>query len=242
MMLIDSDMFHFLAGVRQSMLACRRTQSLPLDFLQSLHQNHLSLRSLLPHLDPPVPPSKSQFALPFDEVTPAIQNQQHSTLNSSWDGKSKSKKRPYIPKSFPTFPSEHTYKATPDIPVRNNDPRKMREQAIEEGRLGEAALRKLVSVRTDDTVARDARSQRKTKSMRDVRDDLWREAMEEFNSVSLRDTNSHRDSHMDIDDELLGERAPQKTVSGPVVNAEKKYWRRPAKSLTTRMDEAHDVI
>ena len=225
-------MLHFLANVRQSMLACRRTQPLPQDFLQSLHLHHLSLRSLLPHLDPPVPPSRSQFSLSFDDAAPELQ-QQPPALNFAVDDKSKSGNRPYIPKSFPAFPSEHTYKATPDIPVRENDPRKMRERATEEGRLGEAALRKLVGARTDDTVMPGAQDRRGPKSMRAIRFEAWKEAMEAATPSAATNTSGRDSMHMDTDDDPNKQGGVRlRGYLGPAVNADRRYWRKHGTSRT----------
>jgi hypothetical protein len=49
----------------------------------------------------------------------------------------------YIPKHFPEFPSKHTYRHTPVFTEREQDPRRIRERATEDGRHGEEALRKL---------------------------------------------------------------------------------------------------
>lgn len=231
LMLMGLDMLHFLANVRQSMLACRRTQPIPQDFLQSLHLHQLSLRSLLPHLEPPVPPSKSQFSLPLDDAAPDSLQQQLPNINFALTDKSKITKSQYIPKSLPAFPSEHTYRATPNVPVRENDPRKIREQAIEEGRQGEAALRKLVSARTDNTVPPGLQANQRRKSMRTIRDEVWKEAMEDSMAAS-----DH--TQMDIDgglDQHNGMR--QAGRYGPAVNADRKHWRKPATSRTAKLTQ-----
>lgn len=228
-------MLHFLANVRQSMLACRRTQPIPQDFLQSLHLHQLSLRSLLPHLDPPVPPSQSQPLLPLDDVAPTLQFQRLPVLDFALNNESKTGKSTYIPKSFPSFPSEHTYKATPNVPVRENNPRKMRERAIEEGRLGEAALRKLVNARADHAVEPDPHIAANTRSMRAIRAEVWKRAMED-SAPAAATSKSSDDTQMDIDGNLdqhgIGRLAGR---YGPPVNAERRYWRIPGMSPTSRL-------
>ena len=234
-------MLHFLATVRQSMLACRRTQPLPLDFLQSLHLNQLSLRSLLPHLDPPVPPSKSQISLSLDDVAQEPHQQQLPTLDSALGDRNKTEHASYIPKSFPSLPSEHTYKATPDIPVRENDPRKIRERAIEEGRLGESALRKLVGLRADDVLVPGVQTQQKANSMRVIRYEAWKKAMEASAPIQATNTSIQSSARtVTEEDPKKPENALLKKYSAPIVNADRKYWRKPGNSRTAMMGQEPD--
>lgn len=223
------DMAHYLADVRQSMLSCRRTQAIPQDFLQALHTHQLSLRSLLPHLDPPVSPSRTQFPLEMDTVQ--VNDDQHlrflgPLLNADPD----EKLRAYVPKHFPELPSKHTYKATPDYAEHEQDPRKVREKATEEGRLGEEALRRLVSAGAG-SIAQDSPQGRGTQSARALRDQVWMETMQAV---------TQGPDGMDLDMESGIGKGKQKegdlpSVSsfrlgriGSAVNAEKKYWRKPA--------------
>lgn len=209
------------------MLACRRTQPVPQDFLQSLHLHQLSLRSLKPHLDPPVPSSTSQVALLRDDAAVEIYPAQGAASVFSQGDGSKSKRISYLPKGVPAFPSEHTYKATADIPIRESDPKRMREQAIEEGRLGEAALRKLVGARNDDMASAATQSSRKAKSMRSVRAEAWKDALQEADSAPA--TGSATDgAQMDIDDEGANREAQTTGTFGPVINAARRYWRKPS--------------
>jgi len=238
-MLTGKDMLHLLANVRQAMLACRRTQAIPQDFLQSLHLHQLSLRSLLPHLDPPIPPSKSQPLLPLDDAAPALQHQQLPVLDFALNDGPKTGKSTYIPKSFPSFPSEHTYKATPNVPVRENNPKKMRERAIEEGRLGEAALRKLVSARTDYAANADTHTTLNSKNMRAIRAEVWKEAMEDSTPAAATST-SCDDTHMDIDGNLDQQGIVRPAGRyGPPVNAERRYWRKPGVSPASRLTQTN---
>ena len=222
------DMAHYLAGVRQSMLACRRTQPLPQDFLQALHTHQLSLRSLLPHLDPPVPPSQSQFSLGSAPVE-TDEQQQLKFLGPLLNGTQEQKVKKFVPKHFPDLPSTHTYKATPEFPQRERDPRKVRERATEEGRLGEEALRRLVGAGSRHS-AHVLQQRRDNQSLRAKRAQMWMETMQAVEAGAFNE--------MDIDDgSFTGEGqqkgdAPDSSLSGDsrlssVVNAEKRYWRKP---------------
>lgn len=233
-MLTGKDMLHLLANVRQSMLACRRTQAIAQDFLQSLHLHQLSLRSLLPHLDPPIPPSQSQLLLPLGDSAPALQNQRLRVLEFSLDDRLKTGKSAYIPKGFPSFPSEHTYKATPNVPVRENNPTKMRERAIEEGRLGEAALRKLVNARNDLAANPDPYTTRSSKSVRAIRAEVWKEAMED-STPGAATSKRCDDAQTNIDGNLETLRPAGRY--GPPVNAERRYWRKPGISPASRLKQ-----
>ncbi len=222
------DMSHYLADVRQSMLACRRTQPLPQDFLQALHTHQLSLRSLLPHLDPPVPPSQSQFSLesaPIDND----EQQQLKFLGPLLNGTQEQKAKKFVPKHFPDLPSTHTYKATPEFPEREQDPRKVRERATEEGRLGEEALRRLVGAGSRHP-AYVLQQRPDNRSLRAKRAQMWMETMHAVETGAS--------DKMDMDAGIFTGKGQQKegdpdsSLSGDsrlssVVNSEKRYWRKP---------------
>ena len=223
-----SDMAQYLADVRQSMLSCRRTQAIPQDFLQSLHTHQLSLRSLLLHLDPPVNPLRTQIPLQTDAIED--NDEQHlrflgPLLNAGPDDEV----RTYVPKHFPELPSKHTYKTTPEYPKYEQDPRKVREKATEEGRLGEEALRRLVSAGAGK-LAQEPQQDRQARSARATSDQLWMETMKAV-------TQEVPDG-MDLDmgtgkgKQKEGDLPPMSSLGygrlGSVVNAEKRYWRQPA--------------
>lgn len=223
-------MAHYLADVRRSMLSCRRTQPIPLDFLQALHTHQLSLRSLLPHLDPPVPPARSQFHLQT-EPAQEDEHQQLRFLGPILNGAPDEQAKVYVPKHFPDFPSKHTYKATAEFPNRESDPRKVRERATEEGRLGEEALRRLVGAGSDDPAHESQRSQG-PKSIRARRDQMWMETMQAVTEG--------KPEGMDIDGGAgyVAKGKQKERVSTGIaygsgrlhsaVNSEKRYWRKPA--------------
>ncbi|KAI4264357.1 MAG: hypothetical protein L6R42_000542 [Xanthoria sp. 1 TBL-2021] len=229
-LVVEEYMHDFLADVRQSMLACRRTKFIAPDFLQALHTHQLSLRALLPHLDPPVPRKKAQITLTYE---PKQEEEQcdHRFLGADLNDTSDQRSRSYIPRHFPTLPSKHTYQATAEYPSREEDPRKIRERAAEEGRLAEEALRRLVSAKSSDRPP-TLRGGRRGKSVREQRDDLWKETMQAVNSVATIERSEGADT-MDLDYSRSELVMPGKTVTdngriSSAVNAEKRYWRRVA--------------
>ena len=223
-------MVHYLADVRQSMLSCRRTQAIPQDFLQALHTHQLSLRSLLLHLDPPISPSRTQFHLQMN--TAQDNDVQHLRfLGPLLNADPNEKLRNHIPKHFPELPSKHTYKATPEFPEREQDPRKVREKATEEGRLGEEALRRLVGAGATKS-AQDSHQSRKSQNTRAVRDKLWMETMQAVIQETPNGMNSDMEAGIGKGKEKEGDSPPVLSFGygclGSVVNAEKRYWRQPA--------------
>ena len=212
------------------MLCSKRTTPIPDDFLQSLHSHQLSLRSLIPHLDPPIAVKKSRIALPGEDAPQVLQNYQPS-LDIVMGGSSKSYDKPYIPNHLPPFPSEHTFKATPDLPTVKSDPRKVRELATEEARLGEAALRKLVAASSSMNTATTTHSRTGVHNMRSRRDEAWREAMESLapvtNSEGIDGDQMQRLEILGVDAEVGSGPAPTNGYLSSSVNAGKQYWRRP---------------
>ncbi|KAL8933009.1 MAG: hypothetical protein Q9216_006566 [Gyalolechia sp. 2 TL-2023] len=227
---VEEYMNHFAAGVRQSMLSCRRTQATPQDFLQALHIHQLSLKALLPHLRPPVPKRHARVALPY-EPPEEEEEHDHRLLSSIPDDASVKQDRSYVPPHLPAFPGRHTYKATAEYPVREEDPRKIRERATEEGRLGEEALRRLVSAKGAHGLQSAGAGQR-VKSIRTKRDELWKETMEAAGAQYLAE-HPPDDDNMELDLQEYETRVSKALSSdhgriSSAVNADKKYWRKPA--------------
>lgn len=233
---VEEYMTHFLAEVRQSMLSSRRIQAIPQDFLQSLHTHQLSLRSLIPHLDPPVSPSRSQFGLDEKE-------QQHELSFSGPPliGISDAQSRPYIPQHFPAFPSTHTYKATPEIPVRERDQRKIRELAMEEGRVGEEALRRFLCAGSDRIYAAVSKTTPVSKSICSRRDELWKETM----LATAPESNIQPQDHQGSGDKLKGREFGNSAVGkghlSSAVNADRRYWRRSAATQGPRNGQDSEI-
>ncbi|KAL8727787.1 MAG: hypothetical protein Q9181_005587 [Wetmoreana brouardii] len=212
------------------MLSCRRTRATAQDFLQALHTHRLSLRALLPHLRPPIPPQDARITLPYE---PQERDEQynHESLGTRLNSALVERRKRYVPQHFPVLPGKHTYKATAEYPVREEDPRKVRERATEEGRLGEEALRRLVSAKTTDRPSSASTGQR-VRSIRAQRDELWEETMQAMTSKHLSEQRQSSDT-IDPDEPRHGHGLPEKPgldygrVSS-AVNADRKFWRKPA--------------
>ena len=221
-------MAHFLAQVRLSMASCRRTQTTPLDYLEALRAHQLTLRSLLPHLDPPVSPADSQIPSSLDTID-VDEKLSTASLESISNGSLDRSVIPYIPRHFPSFPSKHTYKATPNFTSREIDPKKIRERATEEGRLGEEALRRLVGAGagTKDPAVKVAPSVTSGR-LRRRREAVWKETMEAIVTGSTVDQASQNDVEsgiMDLDGPPLYPSVNQ-GLGASVVNADSLYWRK----------------
>ena len=219
-------MAHYLSDVRQSMVSSRRRHAIPQDFLQALHTHQLSLRSLLNHLDPPVPPGKSQFFLEATQSDP--EDKQYQNIDRS--GFTEATHKPsYIPKHFPNLPDKHTYQSTPDYPVREQDPRQLREAATRESRYGEEALRALVTS-CDKTSKKDEVVGKP--SVRERRHQLWLETIKAVSDQEKAQSSTNGDA-MEIDQGTERANFPSAFSSkhghlSTSVNFEKKYWRKPA--------------
>ncbi|KAL8680893.1 MAG: hypothetical protein Q9186_002958 [Xanthomendoza sp. 1 TL-2023] len=231
-LIVEEYIHDFLADVQQSMHSCRRIQSIAPDFLQALHTHQLSLRALVPHLDPPVARRKAWTTLSYE---PQQEEQQcnHHFLGATLNGGPNEQSKFYVPRHFPTLPSKHTYQATAEFPSREEDPRKIRECAAEEGRLAEEALRRLVSAKSIDRPFA-GRVGHCGKSVRALRDDMWKETMQAVSSVHISEQTRIHDI-MDTDDSGLGPALPGKPSSdygrlSSAINADKQYWRKPAPS------------
>jgi transcription initiation factor TFIID subunit 8 len=213
---VEEYMAHFLAFVRQSMLSSRRTQPIPQDFIHALEHHQLTLRSLLPHLDPPVEPSKSLPKL-IAEPAPEPEAGDSHVIGRIFADTSTQTNFTFVPRHFPHLPSRHTFKALPVFTNRETDARKIREKATEEGRRGEEALRKLVGATTSKVATsqipisiRASRMESKKRGMV-----LWQQAMESCSKSNDGTVNTP----------LVEEHAMSMTL---VVNSEQAYWRKPA--------------
>ena len=207
------------------MHASRRARAIPQDYLYALRTHKLSLRALQVHLDPPVPVQKSVISQEIDLNRNADSSFQAPELLKSFEA-SAPQPPPHYPKHFPHLPSSHTYKATSRYTPRESDPRKIRERATEEGRMGEAALQKFVEARSkahqreaEDLLPKGAMT------LRSKRFAAWKEAMmadeedaDMSNAIdSLSGTNNPGDR---------GGTASRRLEVGPIVNADQAFMRK----------------
>ena len=170
-------MLHFLGNVKMSMSAGRRVQPVPEDFIHAMAARGLTSSKLEQHLDtqpfvpdqllpelPPPPPS--------EEPPPALDD----LLGPELSGKPIKETKKWIPKHLPAFPSKHAWQATPVYTNREQDPRKIREKATEEGILAEQALRKLMTANKAG-IEKQGTSKRRQSKRQEVTEKLWKAAM-----------------------------------------------------------------
>ena len=243
--LTQTDMAHFLASVRQSMLASRRAQPTPQDFQHALAAHQLSLDSLLLHLDPPVPAARTQPPLRAAAQTFTDSRATDAAIARLLQDGAAPAAGPaaHVPRCFPGLPSRHTYKAEAVYARRELDPKRIRERATEEGRLGEAALRRLVSGERANARQQQQQQQQQQPaplsptavrapghrqvSLRQRTQDMWLETMEALSKAYPRRGLGSRSVTPNPD-------APETTrpsfSAGNIpqpVNADRQYWRKP---------------
>ena len=202
------DIFRFTSHIRQSMLSSRRIQPIPQDFEHALKQSSIRLNDLLTTMRPIPITEPIQTTLPPNPHEEDSFNEL-SFLGVELNGEDDRAKSAHIPKHFPKFPSRHTYRATPVYTDREQDPRKIREQATEDGRHGEEALRKLARAASQDPrlggIGREKR--------------LWGRKMESMDSMFEKTVKG-----------LFKRVNPaSKTLDfeiGPVINCDRDLWRR----------------
>lgn len=240
---LGSDMLSFLAYIRESMTTCRRVQPIPTDFEHALQSQRVSLSSLQHHLKPlrtqtspahllPTPPSEEtqpRTELPF--LGPALAENKHGDRNI------------HIPKHFPAFPSKHTYQQTPIYTTRETDPRRVREHATEEGRLGEEALRKLARAGKDTLPGSTEQKERKlwarkSENMESMFDKAVKSLTKKAPEHKIRsEENSNRNTGVfdfgisSSNQKAAGSAGPttgnsSKIELGPIVNCDRPYWRK----------------
>lgn len=150
-----------------------------------LKRHNVPVSSLKPHLRHPVP--KDQVAPTYDE-TITLDEDAFTTLpllGPELSGQPDKDGMPYVPRTFPEFPSKHTYKFTPQDDVNIRDSKKIREQAARTAQQGEDALRRLVR-------ASKMRKQKEVKSLVEKdgqgkeRFRLWESTMKRFMGMEGR--------------------------------------------------------
>jgi len=137
-------------------------------------------------------------------------------LGPGLDSREERKPDSFIPSSLPPLPSQHTYKTTVVFAPREKDPRRLRELATEEGKLGEQALRKLAGavklestfhaepeVATEVPKARNLRRKKKETASAEV---IFEETMRDLLAAESKENQAAFEV-------------------GPIVSSEKRFWR-----------------
>lgn len=179
-------------------LASRRERPNPIDFERMLSRHNVSISSLKQHLRLPMPPSITvpcaSRPLPKEDACAGL-----PLLDQELSGEPDKDSKPYIPMSFPDFPSKHTYKFTSQDDTNIHDSQRVREQVARTAQQGEDALRGLVR-------ASKIRKQKEVKTLVEKdshgkeRFRLWELAMKRFVGTEGRGEST---GHLDIADHSM---------------------------------------
>jgi hypothetical protein len=212
---IMTDMVKFLAMVRRSMLAARRTVPIPTDFDTALEALDIGRPDdqLLPYtIQPPTNPRLLPTPPPDDEFHNVVKLPPEF-LGPGLDGQGELKRFSFSTKGLPALPSAHTFRGTAVLPALEKDIRKVRELATQEGKLGEQALRKLAgAVKLDAAHVPEVESSKKKPQGAPGRTKKWRTTVNLSEEAVFEETLR----------ELLA-KEPGKFELGPIVNSEKVY-------------------
>lgn len=255
---LSVDLTHLTELMHIAMTASRRRKPVAHDVMFALNYSNASLDSLLPDVKPSAQKRPPGLQTVRQTVQPPLYPSPISTstaqdfdftaaaqLSMSLGGNADKALKRYIPSHFPSFPPPHTYKASA-VPIaeRENDARKIRERATQEGVLAERALRKLVQAREG------AHRPSSRQGLSEKNEAVFREAME---AVLREDEEKGRES-LQQEDELLfldeGELQMRKEEEegkrkglqhedaqpadfgfGAVVNYDRAHWRSGARDI-----------
>ncbi|KAI4727926.1 hypothetical protein E4T49_04283 [Aureobasidium sp. EXF-10728] len=224
---VEEYMINFLTTVKDSMTASRRTTAIPQDFIFALAEAGLESHHLDPHLNlrlpddianPTIAPPRPNEAPPPD-LAPML-GQELATPATQQYG--------YIPSHFPPLPSRHVWQSTALFTQREQDPRRIRERATDEGVQAEHALRKL-------TTANKARLRQPTVDK--AKDKLWQDTISDLLDDDDDESGPTRqDADGDIRlDGYMEDHGSDKTPSmadlirgggALMVNHDRNHWRR----------------
>lgn len=237
-------MMKMLSQVRKSMTSSRRTETVAHDWIYALSTTGLrGSGPLEQHFDTgEVPPSLllPQFDPPQPPDAPPVSTE--SLLGPDLSGRADKEARAYIPKHFPPFPSKNTYTATPVFTKRENDPRKIREKATEEGILAEQTLRTLMAAQKAGIQKQSAGKRKRSRRMKES-DKLWQEAMTDLlaEEKEREKAQAQRQARLEDDDDFDLDAPPEVAALQPIVernvnleegvhvNYDQKFWRKSAR-------------
>lgn len=117
---------------------------MPVDYEKMLRRNNIAVSSLKPHIRHPIPKHRTAPGYDNELITLDDEIITLPLLGPELSGQPDKDRLHHIPKSFPDFPSMHTYKFTPQEDTSVRDSQKTREQAARTAQQGEDALRRLV--------------------------------------------------------------------------------------------------
>jgi hypothetical protein len=98
--------------------AARRSYPVPTDFELTLKRFNLTTSALKPHIRPPIPKPKRQPVYEPLEIETATDTFL-PILGEELSGRTDKKSKAHVPNAFPSFPSIHTYRYTPEVKEYN---------------------------------------------------------------------------------------------------------------------------
>ena len=231
-----ADIIKLATHVRQSMLSSRRVQPIPQDFEHALKRHRLRIDDLPPYL------TRS----PNAELSPSLAGRESPPqedllrglpfLGPQLSGEVDRAQCRHIPNHLPQFPSRHTYRYTPVFTEREQDPRKIRERATEDGRHGEDALRKLARAAFQDnqltSTGQDKKLWgRKTETMDSMFEKTVKSLVKKMQLPSAPVPGSAMEidsGHVDPQVKRSKTKVPLGIELPPIINCERDFWRRSA--------------
>jgi Transcription factor TFIID complex subunit 8 C-term len=216
------DVLNLCKYIRRPMLAARRTAPIAPDFESAFQALQVPTPEdqLAPRSTSKPPPPLSLLPTPPPDDFSDTHELPESILGPEVNAKEETWRDPHIPSTFPSFPSQHTFRDTAVLPPRERDPRRIRELATEEGRLGEQALRKLagavrgegkldLSIEVDAAAVEIQPGRRRNK--KETMEGMFEETMKELAKTEK------------------GKGPGDGTEGGgfevaPIVNSERKFW------------------